>query len=359
MQLAKILEKISPRSIKHYIRRHIFPYKETKIFVNKKTLPIITKKISTIVTASQPKQVVVDSVKKIAYVSCMKGRCIQKFSFEDGYLKLLDQINFDDQCVEVEIINNLLYATTTNFLRKNLQKSYLRIIDLDTFKIVSSTDTQGAWSKVIKIDQEKNICYISNWHSNNITVMDITNKKHPKVVSLLQCKESPRGLGLLPNGDLIACNFYGKTVIKIGNIDGNFIIKDESNVFDKDTYGGNLRDILISRDGNKIYISNLGRNMIITYNSNDLTVISNTLITREPNSIRFFDSEKYILASSRKDNIICVIDLENNKVIGRSEETDELPTGLEIVDSGFLVTNFNSNTMELHRFTNHVTLAEH
>ncbi len=349
MQLAKIIEKIKIKSIKHYIRRNIFPYKETKIFINKNTLPIVTKKVSTINTSSQPKQVAVDNIKKIAYVSCMNGKCLQKFSFEKENLKLVDQINFDDQCVEIEIKDNLLYATTTNFLRENLQKSFLRIINLDTFSLISSTDTKGAWSKVIKIDQEKNICYVSNWHSNDITIMDISDKKEPKVLSLIKCKESPRGLGLLSNGDLVACNFYGKTIIKIGEVNKNFIIKEESEIFDKENYGGNLRDILISNNNDQIYVSNLGRNMILTYNANDLKLLSEILITREPNSIRFFDNQKYILASSRKDNIVCVVDVKKNIVIGRSEETGRLPTGLEVIEGGFLVTNFTEGTMELHR----------
>lgn len=270
-------------------------------------------------------------------------------------MQLLDQITFDDQCVEIEILDTLLYATTTNFLRGNVQKSFLRIIDLDTFSLLSSTDTHGAWSKVIKINQEKNLCYISNWHSNTITIMDIVDKKNPKVISLIQCKESPRGLGLLSNGDLIACNFYGKTVLKIGNLNNQFSIKDEFEIFDKEHYGGNLRDILISKDDKKIYISNLGRNMILTYNANNLQLENKIIITREPNSIRFFDNEKYILASSRKDDIVCIIDLEKNKVIGKSEKTGTLPTGLEIIDGGFLVTNFTDNTMELHRVSTNLT----
>lgn len=73
MQLAKIIEKIRIKSIKHYIRRRIIPHKETKIFINKNTLPVVTKKIATISTKAQPKQVAVDNAKKIAYVSCMEG----------------------------------------------------------------------------------------------------------------------------------------------------------------------------------------------------------------------------------------------------------------------------------------------
>ncbi len=351
MQLAKIIEKIRPKSIRHYIRRKIFPYKETKIFINKSTLPIVTKKLSTITTAPQPKQVAIDSVKKIAYISCMNGKCLQKFSFENNELILLNQINFDDQCVEVELQDSLLYATTTNFLRGNLQRSFLRIINLENFSLISSTDTGGAWSKVIKIDKERNLCYISNWHSNNVTVMDITNKDNPKVLSLISCKESPRGLGILPNGDVIACNFYGKTVFKISNNSGNFSIVHESEIFDKETYGGNLRDILLSNDSNRIYVSNLGRNMILVYDANSLRLLDTILITREPNSIRFYDNQKYILASSRKDDVVSVIDIHNNKVIGMSEKTGRLPTGLEVIDGGFLVTNFTDGSVELHTFT--------
>ena len=64
--------------------------------------------------------------------------------------------------------------------------------------------------------------------------------------------------------------------------------------------------------------------------------------------MRFFVNKRYILISSRKDDTVCVVNEENGEVIGRSENTGRLPTGLDCTNKGFMVTNFTDSTMELH-----------
>jgi DNA-binding beta-propeller fold protein YncE len=239
--------------------------------------------------------------------------------------------------------------TTTNFRRGSSQKSHLWIFDPSKEEIVSSIDTKGEWSKVIKIDHSRGIAYVSNWHSHDLSIVDISNPRNLRMIQLLACDESPRGLALRHDGVVVATSFYGRKIFSIKNVDGKYCVAKESTVFDQGKYGGNMRDIIITADGNTAWVSNLGRNMLHKYDARTLELLNSILVPREPNSIRFLDkTEKIILVSCRKDKVVCFVDTKEKRPIGVSQRTGKLPTGLVAVEAGFLVTSF-SGTIELHK----------
>lgn len=331
-------------------RIYVSPPKETKIFFDPRNVPVISKKISSIQTAIEPKQVVVDDDRKRAYVTCMKGHILQEFSYEDNNLTLLQQWKFPEQCVEAEFISSLIYITTTNFKRGDEQRSHLWIFDSFVGQIISSVDTLGEWSKVIVVDSLRKLVFVSNWHSNDVSVIDISDLKDLKFVQKVSCDKAPRGLVLRPDGVVLATSFYGRKIFAIGRIGQRYEIIKESEPFDPTGYGGNMRDILITRDGKTVWVSNLGRNMVHWYDAKTLELGGSISIPREPNSMRFMTINEHIIGvSCRKDGVICFIDTETKKPIGVSERTKKLPTGLAAIEGGFIVTNFDDNSMELHK----------
>ena len=336
------------KDIKRGWKIYMFPPKETKIFFNPKAVEILSEKIATAKTGAEPKQAAVDVQIQRAYVACMKAQVLQEFSFADNRLEFVRQWRFPEQCVEVEFSNKLCYLTTTNFRRVG-QKSHLRIFDPIKGEEISSLDTRGEWSKVIKIDEIRGVAYISNWHSHDLSTIDVKDPKNSKVIQVLACGESPRGLALRPDGVAIATSFYGRKIFSVEKIDGEYKITKESPRFDQGAYGGNMRDVIITADGNIVWVSNLGRNMLHWYDAYTLKLLGSILVPRQPNSIRFLDeTEQTILVSCRKDNVVCFIDAKEKRPIGVSQKTGKFPTGLAVVKDGFLVTSFDSNTIELH-----------
>ncbi|MDO8728911.1 MAG: hypothetical protein Q7K26_03355 [bacterium] len=336
--------------LKRAWRIYVMPPKETRVYLDYKQLPVISTKLANARTALEPKQVTVDHARMLAYVSCMKGQKLQEFSFAQNNLILTNEWLFTEQCVECDFWNGLILLTTTNFKRGNDQKSHLWVFDPVTGTVVSKIDTQGEWSKVIVVDDEKRIAFVSNWHSNDISVIDLSDITHPKVIQKVSCAEAPRGMVIRPDGTLIATSFYGRGIFAIAKSGKDYQITRRSAQFDPTGYGGNMRDILFSPDKKTVCVSNLGRNMVHWYDAQTLELIESLSTPRQPNSMRFMKIlTPTIGVSCRKDNLIFFFDEGTKKPIGVSAKTEKLPTGLTAVENGFIVTNFDNNSIELHR----------
>lgn len=85
------------------------------------------------------------------------------------------------------------------------------------------------------------------------------------------------------------------------------------------------------------------------YDTKNLNLESVISVCREPNSIRLSKNGQLMFVSCRKDNVVCLLDLDKETLVGRSEDLGELPTGLDVTDDVFIVSNFNENSIELHR----------
>lgn len=346
--------KFSPKRVATLLKRawriYVVPPKETGIYLNPKQLPVISTKLASAKTALEPKQVTVDEIRKLAYVSCMRGRKLQEFSFAQNTLALTNEWQFDEQCVECDFWNGLVLLTTTNFKRGNDQKSHLRIFDPVTGAILSEVDTRGRWSKVIIVDDVHHIAFVSNWHSNDISVIDLADITHPEVVQKVSCDEAPRGMVLKPDGTLIATSFYGRGIFMVAKSGGNYQVTKRSARFDPTGYGGNMRDILLSPNKKVVCVSNLGRNLVHWYDAQTLELIESLSTPRQPNSMRLMKMPSPIIGvSCRKDNLVFFFDAITKKPVGVSAKTEKLPTGLTAVEDGFIVTNFDNNSIELHQ----------
>ncbi len=355
MNIKNLIRKITWKNLKRAWKIYFFSPKEKKIFFDYKSLPVCTHIASSVPTETEPKQVAVDVLTKQAYVSCMKGHCLQEFSFEGNKLSLVHMWRFTEQCVEVEVVGHLCYVTTTNFERGDKQSSHLHVINRETRKILSSIDTQGAWSKVIKIDEERAIAYVSNWHSSDLSIIDVQNPQKMEVLQVISCGEAPRGIVIRPDGAIITTSFYGGKIFVIQKVNGLYRITDSSKPFDEGHYAGNMRDIMLDTDNLCAWVSNLGRNMLHQYDPYTLSIRDSILVCREPNSMRFFNPNT-IIVSARKDDCVCFVDIQQKKPVGVSVKTGKLPTGLATIPNGFLVTNFEDSTIELHVVSSHLVI---
>lgn len=333
-------------------RIYVAPPKETKVFLDYRQMPIISACIAKVATAAQPKQAVVNHEKKLAYVSCMKGHALQEFSFAGGALAMTNEWAFPEQCVECELWGRFVLVTTTNFKRGKDQSSHLWVFDPQVGKVVSKVDTQGEWSKVIVVDDARRLAFVSNWHSNDVSVIDLSDLSSPRVIQRVPCDESPRGMVLMPDGHVVATSFYGKGIFAIEKKKGGYEVSKKSAPFDPDGYSGNMRDVLLGPDSRTLFVSNLGRNLVHWYESETLELKGSLSIPRNPNSMRVMRSGSNLIGvSCRKDNLVFFFDSETKKPVGISSRTEKLPTGLAAVDDGFLVTNFDSSSIELHKFS--------
>ncbi|HSX49259.1 MAG TPA: hypothetical protein VLE44_03295 [Candidatus Saccharimonadales bacterium] len=351
----KYIPELAPSRVKKNLTRwwriNVNPPKESKIFVKPEEVKEVGVLLDSIKTKEQPKQVLYDHHSKMAYVSCMKGKSVQVFSVKDGNLELSTEKDFADQCVELAMDTDYLYVTTTNFVKSPLEtKNKFYILSKDNLEVVSSVDTGGNWSKVMALNPDGTEVLISNWQTQNISVMDISDPKHPKLKQLLTWGKAPRGIEFTDDG---------KTAIVTGYYSGNLGVLEKDNEgvwnetftsepFDYPNYHGNMRHVLI--DGDMAIVSNMGRSMVHFWSIGERKFVDSVSVGKYPNTICFL-SKNIIAISCRESRSVYLLDRVSHKILGRSVLTSEEPTGLSRVDNNrLLVTGFKKGVLELHSF---------
>lgn len=358
-RIRRYIPELDPKRIKKNVQRfwkiHVNPPKERSIYLRPENLPIIASRVDSVTTKGQPKQVVYDEKTHLAFVSCMDGHSLQVFNIGNNSIEFEDEVHFEDQCVEVLLGDDKIFVTTTNFERPPHEiRNKLWILDTNTRKIISSLNTGGNWSKLIALNPSGNELLVSNWHSHNISVIDVSNVADPKLKQIVQWGEAPRGIAFTPDGNnVVVTGFYsGNLGILNRNLDDQkWKSVYTSEPFDHPNYHGNMRHVLIDANGENAVISNLGRNLIHVWSIQERKFKFSIPVGKSPNSIDWVnEQEKEITVSCRDSGYVYRVDLEKKKVIGRSQKTGGEPTGLCSVDDGFLVTGFTGNTLEFHKF---------
>ena len=327
-------------------RIFISPPKESRESALLQTLPIMFKRSAVCATAAQPKQVAISDAHNIAFVSCMEGRCVQIFDL--GGLRLLNTLRFDEQCVEVVVDGSLLFVTTTNFGRIT-KKNMLHLVDIPSKCVIGSVDPEGNWSKVIAISPSSDVALVSNWHTHDVSVVDVRNTREPHLLQRVACGESPRGLVFVDDSKVLAACFYSGTIVELTRKRGNgFAVSHKTLPFGFPGYSGNPRDIVLDPNDKDIaWVSNLGRNLVHRYSIGKRRIIDSVMVGREPNSIRFSKEDNtLLLVSCRASNTIVAVDTKTRTLTGKSSTTGNLPTGLETFKGGFLATGMDGNTLE-------------
>ncbi len=334
---------------RRFWRIYVRPPEESKVSLDLSGLPTLSEKIAECETSPEPKQVAAHLERQLAFVSCMKGHAVQAFDYSNGKLELVREWSFPEQCVEVEVVGDLLFVTMTNFARGPGEKSRLAIVDIDSGEVLSTIDTGGEWSKVAKPHPNGCMVFVSNWHSHDLSVMDVSNPRNPCLLQTVSCGESPRGIDFTADGTCLVAGFYSARIYILKEKGGRWVIMHESPEFEPEGYSGNMRDLVIAPDGHHAWVSNLGRNLVHRFDIERGEITDSILVGRHPNSIRFLDGEgKTLLVSCREDGVVCFVDTEKLEVKGKSVLTGVKPIGLAVVDDGFLVTNFADGVLEYH-----------
>lgn len=345
-------------SIKDFIKNirrawkiYVHPPKEKEVFLDPESLEIKTEKVTEVDTGEQPKQVVYDSVFRTAYVSCMEGGEIGKYEIGSDYkMSRVDTITVPDQCVELLIHGDFIFATTSTFQRDpELRKNQLHVFDRKTNQLLSSTDTGGNWSKVIAVNPIRAEVVVSNWHTHNVSFFDFTNPSAPVLKQVLAWGEAPRGLAYLPSGnELLVTGFYsGNVGLLSAMANGKWENTLSSKKYDYPHYSGNMRDVVVIPSRNLALVSNLGRNSIHFMEVNSLEIKETLLVGREPNSIRLID-DNTLAVSCRGSDCAIFVDINKRAVTARTTTTGRKPTGLDSTNDGLLITSFDGNKLEYH-----------
>ncbi len=240
-------------------------------------------------------------------------------------------------------VESLVLKNKNELWVSQMSTNSLHVFDLTNFQYKTSIKLSAPWVKVMGYHKKRKLIYASNWLGRNISVVEPMLYKEIKTISI---EGVPRGFWLHPNtheifiaqfGDKNDTDQKGK-VLKINLQSGKILRKMGK--------PGAKRHIVYSNFTQKMYVSDMKRSVIESYDIDRGIQVESFRTHPKPNTIALDPSHRYLYVSCRgpnsslgyrkKGNIfgrIDVIDLKKNKLI-ESIEGGNQPTGLDISPNG-------------------------
>lgn len=309
----------------------------------------------------QYKQIKLVRTRNLIILTSMVGRSVKIFSLKNLEQNAKSDIEkmtlpvfvryFKHQVIEVTFDPGEKYAffSLTDFGKEGL-KDKVFCLNLESFRPVFTIDTKGKWSKFICYHPDK-LLLISNWNSNDLSIIDIKNIRRPKLTQLLPCGISPRGVAFTQNGEVgIVAGFYSRniTFLKYDSKNRKFSIDEILPPFDFPNYSGNMRHVVINKE-DTAFVSNMGRSLIHKVDIDKKKIVESFPCATHPNTIVLSDDQKYLAVACRESNVVCLLKTEDGR-IESIVDTGPSPTGLDFFKDrdGFyrlFVTNFDDDSV--------------
>lgn len=205
-------------------------------------------------------------------------------------------------------------------------------------------NTQGQWSKFIAWSKEKNMLAVSNWISNDVSLIDYESGN---VIKKIKTGLAPRGLNFINGGkEIIVLCFDSGEIQKFDTLTASKIneIKIEKAA---------MRHIAVTQEETFAFVSDMYHACIYKINLASFTICAKWKVFNNPNTIALLQN-KYVLVSSRGPNNplsytqrspvngkISLLDCSDGRLI-QSIEGGNQPTGLALSpdQSELAFTNF-------------------
>ena len=274
----------------------------------------------------------------------------------------------------------------------------LHLLSSVDYRYITSVPSGGRWPKVMVADREERRLYVSNWAGRSIGVIALEKRK---LLGSISVPGVPRGMAVTPDGetlyvglyeggdliavDLTAVDFSADGVISSGVSSGgasssgvsssgasSSVVSSSGATAEGETPlrrieigSGALRHLELSRDGRRLYISDMYTGEIILFDTETERVVRRRRVGSNPNTIGLTPDGSLLLVSERGRNhpqdyrfegpafgrvFLCdAITLEPvGWIWGRNQ-----PTGLDISPDGRFLgfTDFMDDNLELYELT--------
>ena len=319
----------------------------TALFAETKNIEL--KKIGTYKSGKQPKQVLFSPDKKYIVMPLLEDNGFDVFDIESK--KMLKRIT-PPKASRQGFAEGLFIPSKNAFFVSQMTTGNIYEFSYPEFKYKRTISTEGEWSKFMVWSKEKSLIAVSNWISNDISIIDYESGS---VLRKVKTKEAPRGLYFLNGGkEIISLAFDGGAIEKFNVDDGKLLdtIKIEKSA---------MRHIVLNRNETRAYISDMYHRTIYEIDLEKFKIVNRTKVFNNPNTIDLLD-DRYLFVSCRGPNNptdytkrslvngkICMIDVSTMQIVKQMEGGNQ-PTGLDVSQDGTLLcfSNFQDENIELY-----------
>ncbi len=299
-------------------------------------IPTTMRLIRKIPIGKNPKHITSDGNK--LYISNMGNNSLIILNYNFEVLKTL---HFNSPVIETKIYKEHAFCTSSD-LDLNSKENNLTIVNINTNKIISTTKLSGKWCKNIAIDSNNNLAYISNWLSNDITLVNISDFKKPKVMGNIRAGISPRDMVIF-NEELLVCGYYSRNIIHFKLSPTALHLSWIGDPYDYPNYSGNFRSLVL--ENNKVITTNMGKNLCMIYDPMKKVFEKTQTLGKHPSQL--IKNNDSILVTCVESDCIMTINSKNLTVKGKSEKTGKKTFSLITYKDFVISTSWYENTLEI------------
>lgn len=325
--------------------------KDGKLFyrLTDQKLPIM--QIGIFECGSLPKQVIFSEDDKYIYIPILNGFGFDIFSIED--LEVVRSVTAPGPKGLKGFPEGLIIKEKKVFWISQMTTGKIYEYSYPDMKYNRTIKTGGLWSKFMAWSSVLQKVAVSNWSSNDVSII---NYETGKIVKKVKTTATPRGLAFSKDGKFLYVTTY----------DGGNIHKFDTNNW-KETglisrnYSA-MRHIVLTKDDAKAYVSNMHNKEVYEIDTKRFKITNTYKVDYNPNTIALTNDDRYLFVSCRGPNDvesylkrsprngrIAIIDLKSNEVVSMFEGGNQ-PTGLGLSNNNeyLCFSNFRDNNIELY-----------
>ncbi len=306
-------------------------------------------KIGSYKCGRQPKQVLFSPDNKYILMPLLDDNGFDIFSIEEK--KIIKRIN-PPNASKVGFAEGLFIPQKKTFLVSQMTTANVYEYSYPDFKFIRTIPTGGNWSKFIAFSEQKQLLAISNWVSNDVSIIDY---KTGECLKMISTGAAPRGLYFIEDG---------KTIISLSFDDGlieKYDVETGKQLSVIKIASGAMRHIVLNSNNTKAYVSDMYHRLVYEVNLGTFKITGQTQVFNNPNTIKLYKN-RWLFVSSRGPNNkedytkrspqngkIQIIDTQTMKVVQAFEGGNQ-PTGLDISPDGkyLCFSNFQDENIELY-----------
>ena len=300
----------------------------------------------------QPKQVVFSPDGKYVILPLLDDTGFDVFSIEQQ--KLLRRIN-PPQAEKKGFAEGIFIPEKKAFLVSQMTTAKVYEYSYPDFTLRRTIDTKGTWSKFIAWSSEKQMLAVSNWVSNDISLIAWESGT---LIRSIKTGAAPRGMVFINKGnELLSLSFDDGIIEKFSVTDGKRLAK-------LSIANAAMRHIVLDSTQTYAFVSDMYHRTVYKIDVSSLTIKESCRVFNNPNTIALLD-DKWLFVSCRGPNNpddytkrspvngkIYVIKTEGMEMT-QSLDGGNQPTGLDINADGTMLcfSNFQDANIELYRIS--------
>ncbi len=218
-----------------------------------------------------------------------------------------------------------------------MYNSQIHAFDLDSFAYKDSFPSGGSYPKVIAVSPDGSRAYVSNWVSEDLSVIDTATRK---LAARIKLGGTPRGLAASSDGAyLYIARFEGGSILRLRLSDMSletFYAPD----------GGAKRHLVLDEERGRLYATDMIRDSLFAFDLNTGSRIAEVKLGPNPNTCALSPDGRTIYACTRGTNNaedyekdgpdageLVAVDAASFRVLARQWGGDQ-PTGLAVSPDG-------------------------